>query len=313
MGNSIEVKSILDERFGLNLTLIAGRKGIINLINAPKIQKKGLAFAGLTEILRDGRILIIGNSEIEFLKRFSESELNSLVETIFERKIPAIIFTNNNKIPKAFKIHANRYNVPLFKTDLSTSEFIPKITRVLEDFLTPTIPYHGVLLDIHGIGILIEGEAGIGKSELALDMILKGHRFVADDIINIKFIPPNTIVGRSPEALKSHLEIRGLGIINVEELFGVVSLREEKRIDMIIELTKSMHEIKRIIIQNETKEILGVKLPFIKLPISHGRNVSTLVEMAARIYMLKKHNNFDYDPTKKFLERIYKNPESIKL
>ncbi len=313
MQNNLEVKSILDEKYGLNLTLISGRKGIANIITVPKIQKKGLAFAGLTEILEDGRVLIIGNSEVEFLKRFSENELNSLVETIFEKRIPAIIFTNNNNIPPAFKKHSNRYNVPIFKTSLRTSEFIPKITKVLEDFLSPMIHYHGVLLDIHGIGILIEGEAGIGKSELALDMILKGHRFVADDIINIKFIPPNMVIGKSPEALKSHLEIRGLGIINVEELFGIVSLREEKRIDMIVELTKSMHDVQRISIQNETKNILGVKLPFIKLPIANGRNVATLVEMAARIYMMKKHNNFDYDPTKKFLEKLYKNPESIKL
>jgi HPr kinase/phosphorylase len=236
-----------------------------------------------------------------------------LVENIFEKKIPAIIFTNNNEIPYVFKKNCNRYNVPLFKTNLKTSEFLPKITKVLEDLLTPTITYHGVLLDIHGVGILIEGEAGIGKSELALDMILKGHRFVADDIINIKFIPPNMIIGKSPDAIKSHMEIRGLGIINVEELFGIVSLREEKRIDMIIELTKSMHDVRRINIQNETKEILSVKLPFIKLPIANGRNVTTLVEMAARIYMMKKHNNFEYDPTKKFLEKIYNNPESTKL
>ncbi len=313
MNSSIEVKEILSDNFGLNLKIIAGKKGIVNPIAVPKIQKKGLAFAGFTEILQDGRILIIGNSEVEFLKRFSDNELNTLVEKIFEIKLPAIIFTNNNEIPAAFVVHCNRYNVPLFKTDLRTSVFIPKITKVLEDFLTPTISYHGVLLDIHGVGILIEGEAGIGKSELALEMILKGHRFVADDVINIKFIPPNTIIGKSPKTLKSHLEIRGLGIINVEELFGIVSLREEKRIDMIIELTKSMHEVKRIIIQNEVKDILGVKLPYIKLPIANGRNVATLIEIAARIYMMKKHNNFNYDPTKKFLEQLYNNKESAKL
>ena len=307
MQKIIKVKDILDEKYDLNLELISGQKGLYNEILIPKLQKKGLAFAGLTEVLEDGRILIIGNSESKFLEKFNERELDNIINTLFDKKLPAIIYTNNNKIALPFINYCNMYNVPLFRTNLKTSEVIPKLTKILEDYLTPTITYHGVLLDIHGVGVLLEGDSGVGKSEIALDMILKGHRFVADDVINIKFIPPNLIVGSSPEPLKAHLEIRGLGIIDVEELFGIASLREEKRIDIVIKLTKSLDEVDRIMMNQEFKELLKVKIPFFKLPITNGRNISTLVEVTARYYMLKKHHKMNYDPTEKFLNKLYKN------
>ena len=309
MQKIIKIKDILDEKYSLDLELIAGVKGLYNEVLIPKIQKKGLAFAGFIESLENDRILLVGNTESLFLEKFNERELDAIVSGLFDKRIPAIIYTNNNNIVQPFIKYCSRYNVPLLKTPLRTSELIPKITKVLEDFLTPTTTYHGVLLDIHGVGVLLEGDSGVGKSELALDMILKGHRFIADDVINIKFIPPNMVIGASPEALKSHLEIRGLGIIDVEELFGIACLREEKRIDIIIRLTKSIEEIHRIIIAKEHKELLGVKLPFIKLPITNGRNISTLVEIAARILMLKKHHQMNYDPTEKFLKRLYNHSE----
>ncbi len=300
----MNIKELLTENPILNLKIIAGEKGLYNNISEHKIQKKGLAFAGLVESVDDNRILIVGNSESTFFKKFSNIELDNIVDNIFEKKIPAIIFTNNNDIPYPFIKHCNRYNIPLLKTDIPTSEFITKITKILEDNLSPLITYHGVLLDIHGVGVLIEGESGVGKSEIALEMIFKGHRLVADDIVNIKFIPPNLVIGSSPEQLRFNLEIRGLGIIDVEELFGVASLRESKRIDVIIKLTHSIQEVDRILFEQDSKEILGVKLPFIKLPITTGRNISTLVEVAARICMLKRHN-ITIDPTKKFLDKLY--------
>jgi len=306
MENFVYVKELLKNKYSLNLQILAGEKGLYNKILKPKIQKKGLAFAGLVEALADDRVLIIGNTEITFFKRFTGMELDTIVGNIFEKRIPVIIFTNNNDAPESFYKFCNRYNVPLLKTKLPTSEFIKNVTKVLEDLLTPQTTFHGVLLDIHGMGVLIEGESGIGKSEIALDMVLKGHRFVADDVVIIKFIPPNMLIGKSPAQLQSHLEVRGLGIIDVSELFGVSSIREEKRIDMIIRLTKSEQEIDRLNSITEEKEIFGVKLPYIILPVGKGRNVSTLIEIAARILMLRKFGH-NYDPTAKFIEKLYKN------
>ncbi len=300
----MKIKDLLDKYPILNLKIVAGEKGLYNTLSEHKIQKKGLAFAGLVESINDNRILIVGNSESTFFKKFNEIELDNIVGNIFEKKIPAIIFTNNNDIPYPFIKHCNWHNTPLLKTYIPTSDFITKITKILEDNLSPLITYHGVLLDIHGVGVLLEGDSGVGKSEIALEMIFKGHRLVADDIVNIKFIPPNLIIGSSPEQLRFNLEIRGLGIIDVEELFGVASLRESKRIDVVIKLTNIIQEVERIFFENETKEILGVKLPFIKLPITTGRDISTLIEVAARICMLKKHN-VDINPTKKFLDKLY--------
>jgi HPr kinase/phosphorylase len=299
----MKIKELFNYNNILNLELFAGYKGLEKSLKEHKIQKKGLAFAGLIESVDDGRILIVGNSESKFFERFTDVQLNNIVLNLFEKKIPAIIFTNNNKIPEPFIVQCNRYNTPLFKTDLPTSEFINKITKILEDHLTPLITYHGVLVDVFGVGILIEGESGIGKSEIALDLILKGHRLVADDIINIKFIPPNLIIGSSPEPLKSHLEIRGLGIINVEEMFGIAVLRETKRIDLMINIVESHDKLDRLIFEEDFKEILSVKIPLIKLPVSTGRTLSTLVEVAARLFMLKKFNK--KNSTERFLEKLY--------
>ncbi len=302
---SVEIRELLKDIYSLDLELIAGEKGLAKAIYIPKIQKKGLAFAGLIETLADDRILIVGNTEIQFFNRFTDHEIDNIVDNIFQKRIPCVIFTNNNLPNKSFIKICNRYNVALLKTSIETSRFIPKITKVLEDFITQVITYHGVLIDIFGLGVLIEGDSGIGKSELALEMILKGHRFIADDIVVMKFFPPNLIVGSSPKPLKGHLEIRGLGIINVAELYGISSLRAEKKIGMVIRLTKEMEEIDRIGLNKEKKEILGVKLPYLKIPIINGRNISILVETAVRLHLLKDQDKTDKTSTEKFLEKLY--------
>ncbi len=306
MKTYVEVNFLLNKSI-LNLSLLAGEKGLKNQIKSPKIQKKGLIFAGVIEALREDRILIIGNTEITFFKKLNYLELDSKIDLIFTKRIPVIIITNNLNPPDPFYKYCNRYNVPLLKTNLTTSEFITKVTKILEDELSPKLFLHGVMVDIHGIGTLIEGESGIGKSEIALELVQKGHRLVSDDVVCLKFIPPDFIIAECVEGLKYHIEIRGLGIINIEELFGISAVRDRKRLDLIIKLVNfdENHELDRLGLEDNKREILGIKIPEIKLPVSPGRNIAMLIEISARIFMLKKYAN--YNPTKKFLESLYNN------
>jgi len=231
--------------------------------------------------------------------------LRNSLENIFSKRIPAIIITNNLNPPEHLIKLCNMYNVPLFQTDLQTSELIQRLTKILEDELSSKVFIHGVMVDIHGIGVLIEGESGIGKSEIALELIQKGHRLIADDVVKLRFVPPDLIIGESVEGLKNHIEIRGLGIINIEELFGISAVRIQKRLDIIISLlpSESKLDFDRLGFENNEREILGVKIPVIELPVSPGRNLAMIIEIAARIFMLKRYMN--YNPTEKFLNELY--------
>ena len=306
MDKYVEVETLLKKSDSLHLKTIAGIKGLKSKIKYPKIQKKGLVFAGVLDALKDDRILIIGNTEITYFKTLSDLELRNSLESIFSKRIPAIVMTNNLNPPEPLISFCNRYNVPLLKTDLPTSELIIRLTKILEDELSPKLFVHGVMIDIHGIGTLIEGESGIGKSEIALELIQKGHRLVADDVVKLKFIPPDFIIAEAVDELKNHIEIRGLGIINIEELFGISAIRMQKRLDLIVTLTgiDVDEEFDRLGLEDNKKNILGIDIPLIKLPVSPGRNIAMLIEISARIFMLKRYMN--YSPTKKFLDELYR-------
>ncbi len=307
MEQYVEVEYLLEKKDLLKIELVSGIKGLKNLIKYPKIQKKGLVFAGVLDALRDDRVLIIGNTEITYFKTLDNYQLRQSLENIFSKKIPAIIITNNLKPPPELVKFCSMYNCPLFKSSLPTSELILRLTRILEDKLSPKSYVHGVMVDIHGIGTLIEGESGIGKSEIALEIVQKGHRLVADDVVKLKFLPPDFIIAEPVEELRNYIEIRGLGIINIEELFGISAIRLQKRLDLIISLIKidENTEFDRLGLKNNKKRILGIDIPMIKLPVSPGRNIAMLIEISARIFMLKRYMN--YDPTKKFIEKLYRN------
>jgi HPr kinase/phosphorylase len=182
------------------------------------------------------------------------------------------------------------HGLPFLVTRHKTSKFIVRVNRFLEDHLTPTTSIHGVLLDLYGIGTLIIGESGVGKSESALSLIYRGHRLIADDLIHIRHIPPTTLVGSAYPLLKYHMEIRGLGLINIEDIFGVTAIREQKRIDLVIRLVPwdKYNDCDRLNLEQKTHTILGVYLPLAVLPVSPGRNLSTIIEIAARNHMLTK-------------------------
>ncbi|MCE9625800.1 MAG: HPr(Ser) kinase/phosphatase, partial [Deltaproteobacteria bacterium] len=256
---SIQVAEFLkDGDYHLNLELVAGKQGLLKKITIPRIQKPGLALTGDTSNLHSGRLQIIGKSEISYLSGLPEKKLRSVVEKICKIDLSAMVITRGNPVPKILIEEAEKNSIPLFSTNLLTSTFINRVTKFLEDKLTASTNIHGVLMDVFGVGIMIVGKSGIGKSEAALDLILRGHRLVADDIVEIKKKPPSTLSGMSSEIIKYHMEIRGLGIINIEDLFGVAAIRDRKVIDIVVEMVEwdPKAEYDRLGMEEQTYPIL---------------------------------------------------------
>lgn len=273
----------------LKLSVIAGEKGLIKReITSARIQKLGLALAGFGHYIHAGRIQIVGQSEITFLSQLDRDKRLAAIRNLDLEKICCILITRSLEIPVELLDVANEIDLPVIRSADISSQVIHQVTKYLQVELAPKIIIHGVLMGMYGIGILILGESGIGKSECALDLITRGHRLISDDTIIIKKIADG-LEGSSPELTREHLEIRGLGIINIRDLFGVSAISQNKQIELLIELKKwnEMIEIERLGLETQEEEILGVKLNKIILPVSIGRNLSTLIETAVRVHLLR--------------------------
>ena len=273
----------------LEITVLAGENGLEKRqLDSERIQKLGLALTGFSHYIHAGRVQIVGQSEISFLEQLSHEKKNEALGHLEHKKISCILVTNNLSLPEELIKIALRENLPILKTPLVSSKTISLVTNYLQGRLAPQITLHGVLLGIYDIGVLIIGESGIGKSECALDLITRGHSLVSDDAVCIKKIG-SRLEGQSPELTFEHIEIRGLGILNIRDLFGVSSVRKCKSIVLCIELKKwqDVKEIERIGLEMQQEDIFGIKLPKVVLPVSSGRNLSTLVETAVRVHLLR--------------------------
>jgi len=286
----LSIKELLeDKEYGLGLSLIAGERGLINPITSPRIQKPGLALAGYTDHFHPGRIQVLGNTEISYLNNVDRQKAIHTVKTLCDFKITSFIITTGLVPPPYFCNAVEEAGIPTLNTPLNTSTFISLISKLLEEHLLPTTHMHGVLIDVLGVGILLTGKSGVGKSECALDLIIRGHRLVADDMVYIKKKMPSSLVGQSVESIQHLMEIRGLGIINIKDLYGVSSIREKKIIDIMLELKEwdSEQEYDRLGIDDSKTDILGVEIPHIIIPVRPGRNLGSIVEVAARNFLLK--------------------------
>lgn len=287
---TISVNELLKEageKFGLKLA--AGEKGLSNKITTSRIQKPGLLLTGLKEKLHPERIQIFGKAEIEYLNGLPPDGLRATLKTLEKADTPCFIITKKQK-PLGFLLQfAEKKKTPLLTTHLTTSLFIERFTKHLEERLAPTTSMHGVFVDILGVGVLILGKSGIGKSECALDLIVKGYRLIADDAVIIKRMSPTLLFGIASDIIKYHMEVRGLGIVNVKDLFGITAVREKKQMDVVVELVEwnPDEEYDRLGFEEGLYEILAVKLPFHRIPVSPGRSVATIVEVAARNQLLK--------------------------
>ncbi|MGE0450756.1 MAG: HPr(Ser) kinase/phosphatase [Vicinamibacterales bacterium] len=274
---------------GMSLALLSGASGLDRVITSPYVQKTGLALAGFHEYLRPGRVLIFGESEIRYLESLdAEGRLRALGLAL-AHDIPCILITGGFSAPPEVASETERAGVPLLQTPVLTPVAIEKLGGLLEDALAERILLHGVLVDVLGLGVLLMGESGIGKSECALDLIVRGHRLVADDTVQVRRRAQTVLIGTCPALTRHHMELRGLGVINARELFGISSTRTSKRIELVVHLERWEigREYERLGLDDEHYEILGVKVPIIRMPVAPGRNIAILVEVAARNQLLR--------------------------
>ncbi|MCS6873421.1 MAG: HPr(Ser) kinase/phosphatase [Pyrinomonadaceae bacterium] len=269
-------------------------------INSYRIQKLGLALAGFSHYIHEGRIQIVGQSEISYLKQLSKKKRVEAIKNLDLEKITCILITKNlEPSPDLLQI-ASEKNLVVLRTPKVSSIAISLVSNFLQEALAPQMTIHAVLLGMYGLGVLIKGSSGIGKSECALDLITRGHQLVSDDVVIVKRIG-DRLEGSSPELTFELLEIRGLGIINIRDLFGVSAISKQKNIDLCIELKNwdKAEEIERLGIETQEEKIFGVSIPKFVLPVSPGRNLSTLVETAVRVHLLRIKG---YDATQKLIE-----------
>ncbi len=287
----------------LQLELIAGGNGFGNLIRKPRIQKSSLALAGFTAHIDSAKIQFLGETEISYLFTLSEEDRIDRLNRFGENQVPCFIVTKGLETPESLIRMCNTRKIPLFRSPYYSSRCIKRITSYLEEALARTITRSGVLVDVYGVGILIFGKSGIGKSECALDLIDRGHRLVADDVVVIKQKPPDVLVGSSPDLTRQHMEIRGLGIINIQDLYGISSIQKENEIELIVELVewKSEGPIDRLGLDERTYKILDVVKPLLRMPVTPGRNMALIIEVAARNHLLKMTG---YSPAHRFEKRV---------
>jgi HPr kinase/phosphorylase len=277
------------EAFGLPLDLLAGADGLDRAITSPHIQRTGLALAGFHEYLKPGRVLIFGESEIRYLESLETAARVSSMRLALTLDVPCVLVTGGFTPPVELIVEAERAGLPLLKTGIPTPTAIAKLTSILEDSLAERTMLHAVLMDVLGLGVLIAGESGIGKSECALDLIVRGHRLVADDTVEMRRRQDTMLIGTCPELTRHHMELRGLGVINVKELFGIASTRSSKRVELVVQLERwdPSREYERLGLDDDSYEILGLRVPLIRMPVAPGRNIAILVEVAARNQLLK--------------------------
>jgi HPr kinase/phosphorylase len=290
--SGVTVGALLGTRtdaFGLTIELLAGRAGSDRLITSPYVQKTGLALAGFHEYLKPGRVLIFGESEIRYLESLEPAARTRALRLVASHDFPCILITNGLTPPAELLAEGQQARLPILKTALPTPMAIAKLGSILEDTLAERTVIHAVLLDVLGLGVLIAGESGIGKSECALDLIVRGHRLVADDTVEVRRRAETILIGTCPELTRHHMELRGLGVINIQELFGIASTRSSKRVELVVQLERWVpaREYERLGLDDEFYEILGLRVPLIRMPVAPGRNIAILVEVAARNQLLR--------------------------
>jgi len=286
----------------LKLKVLAGRAGLGNRVHLSRVQRPGLALTGFTDYIRYGRVQIMGGSEITYLRKLTPRRRTGILGRLLGCRISCIIVTKGLVPPPEVVQATESAGVPLLVTPIESTPFIKQLSAHLDERLATRLHLHSVLMDVFGVGVLITGESGIGKSECALDLVDRGHRLVADDVVEVKRMA-ETLTGSSPDLTRHHMELRGLGVINIKDLYGVSSTRVSQRVELVVNLERweAGREYDRLGLRRENFLILGVEVPLIRMPVAPGRNIAILVEVAARNQLLKERG---YDAAERFVERV---------
>lgn len=300
----VEVGELLGREMAeLDFKVICGRSNLDRRITHPRVQKPGLAFAGYFDYIKDGRVQIVGESEIAYLETVERGERKKRFAEIVALPVPVFIVSKGLRpFPSLIELCRSR-SIPILGSSAMTSVIIKRVSHFLEDHLVPATHLHGVLLDVWGLGVLLIGASGVGKSESALDLITRGHSLVADDRVTVRLYPSGQLMGSCEEPAKHHMELRGLGIINVKDLFGLAAVRERAPIDLVVELEpwQKGHAYDRLGLDEYVYTILDTPVPYIRMPVATGRNIAILVEIAARNHVLKLQG---HNSARQFVDQI---------
>lgn len=286
-----------------HLEVLAGKKGMDRLITMSDISRPGIEIAGYFTYYPADRLQLLGQTELAFFNQLSEYDQRVRIEHLCTNETPAIIISRGLEVPAVLLEIAEINNVPVLRSPLGTTRLMSRLTTFLDRLLAPTVSLHGVLVDIFGIGVLITGNSGVGKSEVALDLITRGHRLVADDSVEIRQEQEGELIGRPPELIKHLLEIRGLGIINIMTLFGAKAIRPYTQIHLCVhlELWNRHKTYERLGLDEENMQIIDTFIPKVTIPIRPGRNLSVLIEVAAMNHRVKR---LGYNAAEDFAERL---------
>ena len=287
------------------MKLVGSSSGFSRRIIEPTVNRPGLALSGYLTYFADKRIQIFGNAELSYLKALSEETRRSVFETMCKRRIPCIVVARGGALPADAMKQATTAGISVFQTTMITMKFINAATIRLEDEFAPRTTEHGCMVDVKGIGVMIRGASGSGKSESVLGLLQRGASLVADDLVYLRNVEGREIIGAAKELGRSHMEVRGLGIINVAALFGVSTIRLEKRLDLVVTLVPSekLGEVDRAGLERKYFPVLGLKIPHVELPVAPGRDMAQIIEVAALDQKLK---SFGHDSALDFNKKLLK-------
>ena len=294
----------LSER--LQLSWLAGRAGGDKLLTSDTVQKPTLALIGHLSFVHPNRVQVLGCAEMDYLRNLPDADLMQAVDHLFSTEIAAVVVANGESVPEVMLASAERTATPLFTSPEPGPQLMRVLSHMMAQALAPSTILHGVFLEVSGLGVLITGAPSAGKSELALELITRGHRLVADDALEVFAVTPDTLEGRCPTLLLDFIEVRGLGVLNVRRLFGETAVKQKKNLKLIVhlapadELTQKWQEVDRLNMAASSRSILGVEVPEVRIPVAVGRNLAVLVEVAVRNHILKLRG---FDSVQEFSER----------
>lgn len=285
------------------LELVTKNHNLEKRVIDQNLHRPGLALAGFVDLFSYKRVQVFGNTELRYLEKLSSDERKKSLTNIFNFDLPCIIITNGNKVNQDLLEAAEKAAVPIFLTEFSTTKLVYLLSDFLDDQFAPRLTVHGSFVDVYGVGILFMGSSGIGKSEVTLDLVERGHRLVADDVIILTKKGEGILMGSGVDLSKHFMEIRGLGLINVAKMFGIRAIRYQKRLEIIVELEiwKDEGDYTRTGLENKSVSIMDVEIPYVKLPIIPGKNITVISEVIALNYLLK---HYGYDSAKVFQDRL---------
>ncbi len=281
---------VSDPRLTIGLVRLAGETGLGRPIRHPRVQKSGLALAGHFYGVVPTRVQVLGETELSYLENLTSEMRGQAARGFFSLGLSCVVVTHRKEVPRSLVQAAEATGTPLFMSAARSSRTINAIHAMLDEKLAPSTQLHGVLVDVFGIGLLLLGKSGIGKSECAVELVLRGHRLVADDVVRCEWRPPGMVFGSPADMLRNHVEVRGLGLLNIKDLFGVTAVRERKRIDMIVQLEEwsETKEYDRLGVDDQHYTILGTPVRLVTVPVRPGRDMGAMLEMAARNELLRR-------------------------